>query len=224
MNLNFITSLSSQQNPKVAFNMVLLNYKLPSWWQNTLKYATQIIVADGGAEQFKHTTLQLQDKTIIMGDFDSISEQTSLNLQQRGYKFISTPDQDHTDCEKAVNMLPNTLPILVLGALGGRFDHSLYNISICARQFTLNKRIFMVDADNILFVCKGVNLIQTGPHNTVGLFPLKGKTKVLTKGLKWDVDGEIDFMGLVSVSNKAVNDQFTVESEEEIGVVVTGSW
>ena len=63
----------------------------------------------------------------VVGDFDSLSEEAKTFY--KGVKFSRSEDQDSTDLEKALRSID--LPVvIVLGAFGGRIDHTLGAIQI----------------------------------------------------------------------------------------------
>ncbi len=96
---------------------------------------------------------------LIVGDFDS-AEKPRLNVET----ITLNPVKDCTDTEfaveKAVEM--GYRDILILGALGGRIDHSFANITITAQ-----------------YKNKGVNIILTGEGRKI--YALKDETHILNK-------------------------------------------
>lgn len=62
----------TNRKPAMKYNVVMLNYQLPSWWENALEHAEFVVVADGGANQFMNRTKDYIHKCIILGDLDSV--------------------------------------------------------------------------------------------------------------------------------------------------------
>jgi len=197
--------------------LLILNTKitvdLSNYWNNfNIK-----ICADGAMHRLstynqKHNTNYKPD--LIIGDMDSY---TDLNNDVR---IIKIDDQDSTDFTKCVMYLEcfdlskhsdlfpldngNKLKdigitnILVIGGYGGRLDHQCANLQTIIKSKAI---ITMIDKDNYCTkILKGDNIFTA--NGSCGLIPLV-KSKVKTQGLKWDVDGELEFEGLISTSNYA---------------------
>ncbi|MBW2600212.1 MAG: thiamine diphosphokinase, partial [Deltaproteobacteria bacterium] len=96
-----------------------------------------IICADGAAQRLKASDIT---PDLIVGDMDSIDEDTLRYFEAKGSRIIRYPgDKNETDTqlalERAFKMNPDQ--IRVFGALGGRIDHTLANISLlvmCAKH------------------------------------------------------------------------------------------
>ena len=58
----------------------------------------------------------------VVGDFDSLSEEAKAFYKEA--KFSRSEDQDSTDLEKALRSIDSPV-VIVLGAFGGRIDHTL---------------------------------------------------------------------------------------------------
>ncbi|MEZ4525920.1 MAG: thiamine diphosphokinase [Desulfobacterales bacterium] len=104
-----------------------------------------IIAADGGA-------LHCLEKGIVpdlaVGDFDSLSPPCVKSLQEQGTEIRQYPAQkDQTDLELALDaaLEKGAEEIIILGALGGRWDMTLANIMLLGRAQTANCRIRMMD-------------------------------------------------------------------------------
>lgn len=156
------------------------------------------ICADGAmhrltAYNLKHNTHYKPD--LVIGDMDSYTND-NINV-----KVIKIDDQDTTDFTKCVMYLEDigVTDITVIGGYGGRLDHQCANLQTIIKS---KAKITMVDKDNYTCkILKGNNKFQANGY--CGLIPLS-KSKVTTKGFRWDVDGELEFEGLISTSNHAI--------------------
>jgi thiamine pyrophosphokinase len=104
--------------------------------------------------------------------------------------------------------------IHVIGGLDGRFDHTLSAINtLCIFK---EYRIQIHNGDSTVFLLvSGSNKITGVIGNSCGLFPLYGGTFVKTSGLKWNMEGEIEYGGLVSSSNVII-DEVTIECNHPV--------
>ncbi len=89
-----------------------------------------LICADGGARHAWQAQLQ---PTLIVGDLDSIPQYVRDHFTRAGIPFASYPqEKDETDAVLAFRRALEWQPeeIRVFGALGGRIDHTLANLSL----------------------------------------------------------------------------------------------
>ncbi|MBW2560004.1 MAG: thiamine diphosphokinase, partial [Deltaproteobacteria bacterium] len=113
------------------------------------------ICTDGAAERMREIG-RVPD--LIVGDMDSVDEATLEYFEAKGSRIIRHPvSKDETDTQLALELAFKMDPegIRIFGALGGRIDHALANISLlvlCAKQGIDTK---IVDRDCELFVVDG---------------------------------------------------------------------
>ncbi|GIL91149.1 hypothetical protein Vretimale_9528 [Volvox reticuliferus] len=154
---------------------------------------------------------------VVLGDLDSLSSDVRQYYVQHGVPFEDMSyDQDTNDLAKAISMVeeryiksdpdpsPNRHQILVLGALGGRLDHTLANLNVLHVFPHLNITLWG-DGNLVRLVRPGKALITPderfeGP--TCGLIPIAGPVIATSSGLKWNVSAtQLRVGGLVSSSN-----------------------
>lgn len=105
--------------------------------------------------------------------------------------------------------------VLMLGAIDGRFDHTIQSISTLIRKIESNPllRMFYLTHTDLIFVLpRGTNYVEyanTHFHGyNCGLLPLAGQTVLTTRGLKWDVtEWPSSLKGNVSSSNRFVGEK-----------------
>lgn len=183
--------------------LVILNGETPSdallfekWEQYPIK-----ICADGAANFIFNKGLV---PDYVIGDLDSISSSVRAELSGKG--LIHVMDQNTTDGEKIIYFCQkkNIFSIEVLGALGNRFDHSLYNIELLRLcwEKEINVR-FITDYDEIFLFSKQ-NIFSGEIGRRISLFPLFGKVRgVVSNGLKYPLSNEVLEMGIFSsISNE----------------------
>ncbi len=108
-----------------------------------------ILCADGGYDHAQRAGIV---PDFLMGDFDSLSGSV-----QPGIETITFPaEKDDTDtglCLRAA-MERGCDDILIIGGLGGRFDHALANIQLMAAAVDQVTRIAMKDRKNYITILK----------------------------------------------------------------------
>lgn len=131
-----------------------------------------MICADGGARHV--LALGMIPRTII-GDMDSLSSEVLGNLRKSGCRILEYPvRKDETDTELALRYALELQPleIEIYGALGGRIDHTLANISLLVMAARKGIKTRIVDAATEMFVLSGDSEITGNPEDIVSLFPL----------------------------------------------------
>ncbi|KAK8960898.1 hypothetical protein KSP40_PGU005686 [Platanthera guangdongensis] len=227
--------------PSPAYALVVLNQRLPRFAPVLWDRAKLRICADGGANRVFDGMPELfpdedpgeirfrYKPDIIKGDMDSIRGEVMDYYSDLGVKIVDeSHDQDTTDLHKCIafvsdctpNLDKSNLRILVVGALGGRFDHEVGNINVLYR-FS-NKRIILLSDDCLIYLLPKTHWheihIQSveGPH--CGLIPVGAPASATTtSGLQWNLsDTEMHFGGLVSTSNIVQDEKITVRSDTDI--------
>ena len=119
--------------------------------------------------------------------------------------------QENSDSEKVVlyALDAGAQEIIILGATGGRLDHTLGNIALCAR-YHKQARIRIMDANCVVEVLQGWNEIQTTPGAIVSLFALTDDCVVTTYGLQWELDEPLA-VGTRGISNRAADDRIVID-------------
>lgn len=149
-----------------------------------------IICADGAAQRMKSCGV-IPD--YIVGDMDSIDMETLAYFETKGSRIIRYPaDKDETDTQLALEYAFGMHPdeIRIFGALGGRIDHALANISllvVCAKKGIDAK---IVDKDCELFVIDRACTIDGRDGDTVSLLPMSSDVRGITlEGFRYPLSG-----------------------------------
>ena len=137
---------------------------------------------------------------------DSLTEDSKQGYQKLGVAILVREDQMSTDCEKALAhieqvILPSVsgldkkkVRIAILGAFGGRMDHTMQNINVLWRKArgSTNIEYLMFDSHNIMCVLKqGHNTFNISnkaeARKGCGVVPLTECTSITTSGLLYDM-------------------------------------
>jgi len=158
------------------------------------------ICADGAA----NTLIDYQlEPDVIIGDFDSASENIEKYLSKS--KVVKDFDQNTTDGEKALNycIKEKYLNITILGALGKRLDHTLYNLSLLKYFKDKTVSVTIYSDEDIIFLITGYREFQEPIGTRISLMPIFGEvTNVESVGLRYPLTGETLTFGLFSsISN-----------------------
>jgi thiamine pyrophosphokinase len=167
-----------------------------------------LLAADGGAHHA--LSLGLMPSKII-GDLDSLSEQDFKRCQAAGCEFLQHPrDKNETDFELALHLAVESgfREILVVGALGGRLDQTLANLSLLTDPSLAGLEIKMDDGIEEAWFIRNSSEIRGAPSDTISLIPWGGSvTGIQTTGLRWPLDDEI----LFADKTRGISNELTTE-------------
>jgi thiamine pyrophosphokinase len=150
-----------------------------------------VICADGGT----HHALALGiTPHLVIGDMDSVTKDVVQQLKKADVPIELYPrNKNETDLELALNRAVEKSPssILIIGALGGRLDQTLGNISLLSdsRLATLDCRLD--DGVEEVFFCRDSSRVEGRRGDIVSLIPWNGAVKgISTNGLRWPLNNE----------------------------------
>ncbi|HEU5381217.1 MAG TPA: thiamine diphosphokinase [Ktedonobacteraceae bacterium] len=132
-----------------------------------------IVAADGGAS----TALAMgYAPALVVGDFDSLTEQTRIELERLDCQFVSArTEKDETDTELAIQVAcqQGASRITILGALGGtRFEHTMANFQLLVGYSTLPVEIVDGNSRGWLLRGPGTTSITGRQGDLLSLLPL----------------------------------------------------
>ncbi len=192
--------------------------KQPESLKAKLRSDDILIAADGGAVCLQALNL-LPDA--VIGDFDSLDAEVLQGLQDAGVKILRYPaKKDQTDLELALDYA-RTLgaeEILLLGALGNRWDQTLANLLLPAASAFSSLGIRLMDGNQEISLIRSgqTRQIQGKAGDTLSLIPLAGDARdITTQGLEYPLDGETLLFGSTrGVSNVLLGDTASVSLKE----------
>jgi thiamine pyrophosphokinase len=163
-----------------------------------------------GVDQGAYVLASLKMKMIAsIGDFDSVtSKQMALIEQYSSVVKRLNPEKKETDTEVALEfaLQQGYNHIVIIGGLGGRFDHTLANIFLLLRYY--QEGFVIQDRHNrIQVLSKGVYTLQRQNYHYLSFFAFK-KTVFSVSDVKYPVHQKQLMLGDVyAISNEITDTQ-----------------
>ena len=235
------------KNKGTVITIVLNNVIKSDMMHIACDLASYIACADGGANRLHDETQGQVVPNVIIGDLDSLRTDVKRYYETKSdkTKVIQVIDQDRHDLDKTLqhihdnreyiitattstktattttsNVDNQKIYLLVLGALGGRFDHDMANINTLFKWTKHFDSLILLSEENM------VQLLEPGRHEiipdrnlegpTCGLIPIGFPVQnISTSGLKWNLTKQgLTFGGLVSTSNRIVDEKIIVDTPD----------
>lgn len=155
--------------------------------------AAVVVAADGGALALERWGVV---PLVVVGDMDSVDEQTLARLAARGAAIERHPrSKDRTDLELALARAAaaGADELIVLGAFGGpRLDHGFANAMLLADRAYEGVVLRAVRGATTVSALRGPGrrTLAGLPGDVVSLVPLGDVTGVRTEGLVYPLRGE----------------------------------
>ena len=166
-----------------------------------------IIAVDGGSKVFQRFNYAPH---LLIGDLDSSTEQQDDNIE-----IIQIKEQNSTDLQKALTYVFNNYQptaIELLGGTGGRVDHLVNNLQVCA-LINPKCQLEFVNDQPLEPGYSTERIIRITPHFKSDLRVNKGATLSVisvsqysglnSKGLVWEISESNSDSGYFSQSNLA---------------------
>jgi thiamine pyrophosphokinase len=175
-----------------------------------------ILAADGGARHCRALGIQ---PAVVVGDMDSIAPEDAAALRSAGSEILAHPvRKDETDLELAVQHAVHggATDILVLGAFGGRWDHTLANLMLSAHTSLRSIPLTFTDGLQRAWRIVGETEVEGEPGDRVSLIPIGGDALgVSTSGLEYPLgDGTLPMGSSLGVSNTLLENRARVSVRE----------
>lgn len=190
--------------------------------ERVMKPDDKIICADGGATHLYSTEIV---PDMIVGDLDSIDEETTRHFKHLGVSFFRfPPEKDLTDTELAVEFAVDggAKELVLLGVTGTRLDHTLANMMLLPRLLELGIDAKIIDSHNeIIAVDKSIEL-KREMGTFVSLIPIFSECiDVSMKGFKYPTE-KINFTlgSTLGVSNEIISETATIDMVSGMALVI----
>jgi thiamine pyrophosphokinase len=139
-----------------------------------------VICADGGARHLDDSGIIPE---LIVGDMDSLDIQRQAFYEEKGCRIIRhSRSKDETDTELALHEAFRMKPseVWIWGALGGRIDHTLANISLLIQGKRVGIEVKLIDEWCEVFLVDGRTVLEGEAGQIVSLFPFAGQAAGVT--------------------------------------------
>ncbi|MBS60951.1 MAG: thiamine diphosphokinase [Anaerolineaceae bacterium] len=183
-----------------------------------------LIAADGGG---KHCLDAGWTPQIIIGDLDSISKTELNKLIDLGTEVLTYPvRKNETDLELAMTLAikKGVKEVIVLSALGGRWDHTLGNIMLLAHNKFESTRIRIIENNQEINLIRAEHTysINGTPGDTISLIPISNTAVGVTaSGLEYQLDNStLAFGATLSLSNKLIARQATIKMKKGLLICI----
>ena len=191
-------------------------------YQEQIRAADLLIAADGGALPLLRAGIVPH---VAIGDMDSIDTAGLAELANHGVALRRFPrEKDETDLELALLYAAATgaTAIDILGALGGRWDHTLANVALLALPELRERRARLLADRQTLFLVRDAAMLEGQAGDTISLLPLAGDAHgVTTKGLRYPLDdATLSYERARGVSNVLLDPPGQVSLREGLLLVV----
>lgn len=181
-----------------------------------------IIAADAGGQYLFDVGRFPQ---ILVGDFDSLSQDTVLKMKGTGVEVLTYPvAKDQTDLELSLDLAlaRGATSIRIIGGLGGRLDHTLGNIGLLLKAYQKGVPAYLTDLLQEVTLVGSKIEIGNGSGCGISLIPLTIKVSgVTTTGLKFPLtDADLSSYQTLGIHNEFSHKTATVSIKEGILLIV----
>lgn len=195
-----------------------------------IRTADYIICCDGALKKFLRNSLSIFGEErlpdLVIGDMDTLPA----SMQKKYADIIlKETEQEHNDQTKAVRWALNNLKgietIHILGATGGRADHTIGNTSLLmeyTRMFDLKDiTIEMVSDDGTIFPINDTIEFECGPGRSISIFTPDNSLRIRSEGLMYPTDDVVFDNWWKATLNKTVQDNVRLElSHRSIALIM----
>ena len=174
--------------------------------------AGQLIGVDGGS---RHLGLLGVRPHLAVGDMDSIPESLLQEYRQSGVELhLHPPKKDATDLELALELAlaRGASRISILGATGGRLDHTLGNLFLLSRCLPTGIPACIMDQEQCIHLTDQSLTLSGAAGDTLSLLPATPEVSgVSLTGLEYPLnDATLTFGTSLGMSNVFVEAQASV--------------
>ncbi|OGR03590.1 MAG: thiamine diphosphokinase [Deltaproteobacteria bacterium RIFOXYA12_FULL_61_11] len=181
-----------------------------------------VVAANGGT---RHCRLLGLIPSVLVGDLDSANAADLDHVERYGTTISRFPvHKDRTDLELALAYACSLEPtdVLVFGAFGLRWDHTLANVLLLLHPDFAGTKIALCDGQQTLQIVRDQLKLVGVPGDLLSLLPLSEEVRgVSASGLEYTLRNRVLHRGTtLGVSNRFTGSR--VELKVRSGVVLVG--
>lgn len=190
---------------------------LGRWALKHLHSGDTLIGADSGARFLIESGYS---PDVAIGDFDSVSDTEMSLIREQSKRTIDCDpvDKDYTDTEMAFRLALDMKPseLLLIGALGTRFDHSLANVHLLSLADDHGVLAQILDQHNSIRVISSTTHIRRAGHPQTSLLPLTERvTGITLTGFRYPLhDATLTIGQSLGISNVLLGAEGTIALRE----------
>ena len=181
-------------------------------WSELIEKSDLIIACDGAMKNCAESSVAVD---FLIGDMDSISEETLQYAESKNTEIIKILDQQNNDLSKAISFAQNLSPqsIDIIGVDGGHSDH----------QFANYFSLFECQVDTTLHLddCKVIPVNKSNPmirsielEKEFSVFSIGQSFGVNLSGGKWELNDAELSPSSVGLHNVAVADNLIINCSD----------
>lgn len=189
---------------------------------NQLKDSNLIIGADKGCEVLYKYNIK---PDYILGDFDSANIDILNSIEAKaGEKIKFKREKDYTDTEIAYNLAveKGADEIILLGATGTRYDHSLSNLGLMLRGLKKNIKVKIIDDNNFIFLTDKPLTLKGNKGDTISFQAYCDEVKNFNiRGSKYDLTNfNLKLGDSITTSNEFLDNDIRITFDSGIVMVL----
>ena len=197
--------------------------RLGQWALDSLKPDDYLIGADGGALFLVDHGLR---PDVALGDFDSVTPDQLRNIRLNSGETLDCDpiEKDYTDTELAFRLALSKGPahIVLLGALGTRFDHSLANVHLLKAAAEQGVDAVIADEHNVIRLVSKELLLRGSGKPYVSLLPLSPSVRGITlEGFRYPLhEATLEIGQSLGISNVLEEERGAVRIRDGLLLVI----
>ncbi|TCZ77863.1 thiamine diphosphokinase [Paenibacillus albiflavus] len=160
------------------------------------------------------------------GDFDSVTEDEAMQIKAASdwVKSFDAIDKDWTDSELAMHWALERKPkqIILLGATGTRFDHTLANIYLLQKALEAGIDCRLIDEHNEIKLIDRTSQVMRSRHPYISLISISDQTTGITlEGFRYPLHNATLKRGqALGVSNVLLSNVGTIHLDHGLLLVI----
>lgn len=195
-----------------------------------IRSADFIVCCDGALKKFLRQSQAIFGEErlpdLVIGDMDTLSP----SLQKKYSDIIiRESEQEHNDQTKAVRWVLNNIEdieaIHILGATGGRADHTIGNLSLLmeyTRMFDLGETVLeAVTDEGPVFPVTDTIEFDCGAGREISIITPDSSLRIRSEGLQWKTDDVVFDNWWKATLNKSADDRVRLEfSHKSVALIM----